>query len=61
MRCNLIASVVDMLLPPVQIKLPISKPQYFSQQIQDRVKHQVEKNEPEQMIGQLKTQRRNSK
>ena len=42
-------------LPPVPIELSITKPQNLSQQVQDGVKHQVEEDQPEQMIGQLNT------
>ena len=47
-----------MFLPPILVKLSISKPQQFSQQVHDGVKYQVEENEPEQMIGQLNQQRK---
>ena len=43
-----------MLLPPVLIELSITKPQYLSQQVQDGVKHQVEEDQPQQMVRQLK-------
>ena len=43
-----------MLLPPVLIKVSITKSQYLGQQVQDGVKHQVEEDQPQHMIRQLK-------
>lgn len=40
-------------IPPISIEVPISKVKYLAREVEKRVKEQVEKDEPDQVIGDL--------
>lgn len=48
---------VDVIrVPPVAVEIPIGEVQQFTQQIEERVEHQVEEAQPYQMVWYLQAQ-----